>query len=1251
MKLASQINQQEMSFQNLSGKFNHLLFLFFSSLINFTALHCQVTGISVEEFYTDNGSVIGYPAGHTTYRIYANTQNESDRVSAVSGTATAPMSLSVTGSGIWNFNSGGVTGDALPCIIFNSQPLAQYDSYVTIGVDCNNDGAANPIYYSEDATNAWRVEAFNTSPYGISEFVVNTPIGGAWFALLENPNTAAGSDRKVLLAQITTNGDICGTFNLQVFPSYNGPGSQSINQRFSFGSTSGCVPGCTDPSAVNYDSQATYTDGNCLLPCSLQILNEEFFNVCDGVEEGLIEITVSGNQGYLSYSVNGIEQGLSSNNTIQIYGQTNENIIVQISDTRFDNPLANPAGLVCQIEETYFVLLNAGCNDINACNYNSSVNCNDGSCLYPGCINSAACNYNEFAGCDDGSCSFYGCMNPEACNYDPNAGCNDGSCTFPGCTDINACNYNSSAGCNNGTCNFPGCTNPDACNYDANAGCDSGSCTFPGCTDMNACNYNPSAGCNNQNCSYPGCTNPDACNYSPLAGCSDNSCILPGCTDSQACNYDVTAGCNNGSCLYISATCDDLNPNTLNDQVNTDCICSGQLLGCTNPSACNFNQLAVIDNGLCIFPGCTDITACNYNASAGCNNGTCTYGGCTDPSASNYSSNAPCEDGSCLYPGCTSLNACNYDPTANLNDSTCTFPGCTEITACNYDPAAGCSNGSCIFPDIQPGIEWQRNFGGTSGDYALSIKPTIDGGFIFVGETGSNNGDVTGNHGLNDGWVIRTDSLGNPLWNKCYGGTSDDKFVDVVAIADGSFVLIGTTESNNGDVSGNHGSSDIWAVKIDNVGNIVWQRCLGGSNIELGASIKTTSDGGYIVAGSTSSIDGNVTGNHGTSTYDIWIVKLASIGFPMWQRVFGGSENEQCSEVLQTADGGFILAGLTDSNNGDVFGNHSSYQNPDPDTRDMWIVKLGVLGQLEWQRCLGGTANEWAQSIIQTLDGGYICTAYSNSNDFNVSGNHGNNDIWVVKLNSTGTIEWQKCLGGNAADDAANIIQMSNCSYVLAGKSSSINGDVTGNHGQTDMWVANIDNEGNVLWQKCLGGSNGDGATKIIKTFDNEFAVVGYSWSNNGDLTGLQGFYDLWAVKLGFQLAISGCTNPDACNYDSETNQQNDSCYFIGDLCDDENPLTASDMYNASCECEGVVSVLERNEEINIYPNPTKGIININLSENVSFNIRLYNMMGEQTLEVSNQDLIDLSNQPSGIYLMHIEMGHKTINTLVELIN
>ena len=183
---------------------------------------------------------------------------------------------------------------------------------------------------------------------------------------------------------------------------------------------------------------------------------------------------------------------------------------------------------------------------------------------------------------------------------------------------------------------------------------------------------------------------------------------------------------------------------------------------------------------------------------------------------------------------------------------------------------------------------------------------------------------------------------------------------------------------------------------------IQWAKCYGGSEYDAALSIQQTTDGGYIVAGLSLSNDNDVSGNHGGEDY--WIVKLTSTGSIEWQKSLGGSGEDRASSVIQTTDGGYIIAGTSNSNDGDVSGNHGR--------DDYWIVKLSSTGILEWQKSLGGSGDDDANSIQQTTDGGYIIAGGSNSNDGDVSGNHGSDDYWIVKLAPSGSIEWQKSLGG-----------------------------------------------------------------------------------------------------------------------------------------------------------------------------------------------------------------------------------------------
>ena len=313
----------------------------------FSGTQAQVTSITVEEFYTDNGTLTGYPAGHSTYRIYANTQNATDRVTTITGNDDNPLSLNVPG-GIWNFTAGGSTGDALACVILAAQPLAQYDSYMTIGITCNDDGAANPVFKAEDSAQPWQNQAFNTAD-GNGNFVVNTPIGGTWFVLPDNPNSEAGSDLKVLLAQITTDGDICGVFNLQVFPNYSGAGSEPVYGTYEFSTNPGCEPGCTDDTALNFNPSATYDNGLCLLPCDLSVTaTATTLPTCANSTNGVITATATGAQAFYDFYLNGSSEGLSSTGSDVYTGIGGGTFTVLVRDTRFDNVLANPNGEVCE---------------------------------------------------------------------------------------------------------------------------------------------------------------------------------------------------------------------------------------------------------------------------------------------------------------------------------------------------------------------------------------------------------------------------------------------------------------------------------------------------------------------------------------------------------------------------------------------------------------------------------------------------------------------------------------------------------------------------------------------------------------------------------------------------------------------------------------------------------------------------------------------------------------------------------------
>jgi hypothetical protein len=342
----------------------------------------------------------------------------------------------------------------------------------------------------------------------------------------------------------------------------------------------------------------------------------------------------------------------------------------------------------------------------------------------------------------------------------------------------------------------------------------------------------------------------------------------------------------------------------------------------------------------------------------------------------------------------------------------------------------------------QPFIEWQKSLGGSGLDFANSIEQTTDGGYIVAGFSNSTDGDVTGNHGGSDYWVVKLDVSGNITWQKTLGGSGNDNASSIQQTTDGGYIVAGKTDSNDGDVSGNFGLWDIWVLKLDASGSITWKKLLGGSLSESASSIQQTTDGGYIVSGESDSNDGDVTVNNGFT--DSWIVKLDASGNITWEKSLGGSQSEYSHSIQQTTDGGYIVAGYSNSNDGDVIGNQGMW--------DYWVLKLDVFGNIIWQKSLGGTSIDKAYSIKQTMDGGYILAGYSSSN----SGDISLNDYWAVKLDTAGGITWQKSLGGSGDDWANSIQQTTDGGYIVAGWSNSNDGDVTGSNGNNDYWIVKL---------------------------------------------------------------------------------------------------------------------------------------------------------------------------------------------------
>ncbi len=567
-----------------------------------------------------------------------------------------------------------------------------------------------------------------------------------------------------------------------------------------------------------------------------------------------------------------------------------------------------------------------------------------------------------------------------------------------------------------------------------------------------------------------------------------------------------------------------------------------------------------------------------------------------------------------------------------------------------------------------PEIEWEKSYGGTSIDEAYSIYQTSDSGYVMAGLTHSDDGDITFHYGLStDYWIVKVNKFGIIEWQKSFGGYEWDYAKFVEQTNDNGYIIAGWTYSIDGEVSDNHGQCDYWILKLSDSGFIEWKKSYGGSNVEDGWSIHQTSDGGFIVAGDAHSVDGDLTENFGGG--DVWILKLNEDGDIEWQKSYGGSNFDYAWSLALTSDDGYVIGGMSSSSDGDLTINNGD--------NDYWILKLSSDGSIEWQKSYGGSGEDRANSIQQTFDGGYIVAGWTISNDGDVSGNHGNYDFWVLKLNAEGGLEWQKCYGGSQIDAASSVHQTIDGGYIVAGGSISIDGDVTGNHGDHDFWVVKLSPTGSLEWERSLGSSGFDGAIDINQTYDTGYIVAGYASSNTGDVSGNHGTMDYWIVKLKPDCIVTGVedicnASDDNCNglidedaifinYFSDLdgddfgNILNDSlsCFELAGYvidstdCDDTNPSIypgAPEILNGLDDnCDGLIDEgLEINNQllsaIKIYPNPATDQLFIETSLQENFEIEIFDARGKIVFNsiINSSSNISLINYSSGIYFIKI---------------
>ncbi len=363
-----------------------------------------------------------------------------------------------------------------------------------------------------------------------------------------------------------------------------------------------------------------------------------------------------------------------------------------------------------------------------------------------------------------------------------------------------------------------------------------------------------------------------------------------------------------------------------------------------------------------------------------------------------------------------------------------------------------------------PDTLWTKTFGGTNIDVGYSVQQTADGGFIIAGYTRS--------FGLMSGrnvWLIKTDAWGNEQWNNTFGGDNDEEAYSVRPTSDSGYILTGYTKSFG------LGGNDVLLIKTDSSGNSQWIRTFGGAQDDEGYCLTLDHDGGYVIAGATSS--------SGAGSRDVFLIKTDETGNQVWSRTLGGMSSDGARSIQKTSDGGFIITGWTFSYGPGFVGN-------------AWLVKTDSSGNLQWSQAFGGSDVDRGYSVQETTDGGYIFTGYT------ASYGAGLDDLWLIKTNSIGNLLWNKTFGGSGRDYGHYVQQTMDGGFVITGYtlSSGAGGD--------DLWLIKTGVGGDEEWKTTYGGAQSDVGYEVHQIADGGYIVVGHTLSSGA------GVHDVFLIRL-----------------------------------------------------------------------------------------------------------------------------------------
>ncbi len=410
-----------------------------------------------------------------------------------------------------------------------------------------------------------------------------------------------------------------------------------------------------------------------------------------------------------------------------------------------------------------------------------------------------------------------------------------------------------------------------------------------------------------------------------------------------------------------------------------------------------------------------------------------------------------------------------------------------------------------------PQVQWQTNLGGSGDDRGWRVLHTTSGELLVASIVTSNDLDVP-SHDYNRAFFLASLTMdGNINWGEVIGYvTSGNRAVDVIEVEGLNSYWTGTSVDSSADLAClATGPSHIWLSRVDETGGALEEKCLGGSQSDFLFRMFKDHDQSFFLIGSTSSSDGDITTNYGGS--DLLLVKLSPNGEVIFNKCYGGSGADGGRYIYRTSDNHILISGTTRSDDGLLEGINvfsTSYSTA-------WLLKLDDDGEVVWQNCYGGEDQDIITAVGEYSNGDIWTVGYSRSNSGLVDCNAYNTDVcWVMRLDPTGNVLHRACFGGSMGSLAEDALLLPNDRLLLIGVTASNDGDVSYNHGATDAWLIQLDTDLSLMWEKTYGGSTYDRANSALLTSDGGLVFVGASSSNDGDLTGNHGMSDVWVVKL-----------------------------------------------------------------------------------------------------------------------------------------